>query len=79
MLAHLARRTGDLPLLVVLATRPRTGHEPDVPSIFAAVEDVEPIRLERRGTRDVAATAWAGLQAGTLALAARVADRPAAA
>ena len=67
VLAHLASRTGDLPLLVVLATRPHAGDaRPDVPTIFGALGAVEPIRLERRGTRDEAATAWAGVQAGTL-------------
>jgi hypothetical protein len=45
VLAQLARRTGTLPLLVVLATRPRDGTaDPDVPAIFATVAD--PVRLE---------------------------------
>jgi hypothetical protein len=34
-------------LLVVLATRPRTGHEPDVATIFGAIEGVEAIRVQR--------------------------------
>ncbi|WP_028062274.1 ATP-binding protein [Solirubrobacter soli] len=63
VLAQLARRASDLPLLVVLATRPHAGDAtPDVASIFGG----ERIRLERRGTRDEAATAWHGLQTGTL-------------
>ena len=57
VLAQLARRTRNLPLLVVLATRPReTEGVPDVSAIFSAIAGVlrspEPARREPPDTRD---------------------------
>ena len=45
VLVHLARRTAELPLLVVLATRPREGSgHPDVSAIFARIAGVHAFR-----------------------------------
>jgi hypothetical protein len=67
VLAQLARRTGNLPLIVVLATRPHAGDgDPDVPAIFGSVTGVEHVLMERRAKRNEADGAWAGLQGGGL-------------
>jgi hypothetical protein len=59
LLARLAERTRELPLLVVLATVPRAGHD------VGAIVRAETIRLTAPRPCDDATAAWNGLQTGS--------------